>query len=149
MKIIFLCRTGHHTAMLAAGLYLGLIKGSKGLRSAVAGIRGWDNISLKEIGTPFYVGKDKDNNEIYTIGIGRQTTLMERAVHEMINLIGVEQQDRRIINVSQAVTRWTKLGLATKKLHMNSLAKLLFNLGVESELKSVLRVLGKHGFKPC
>ncbi len=149
MKIFFLCRTGHHTSLLAAGLHLGLIKGSKGLRHVVLGIRGWNDINLKDVGTPFYVGMDKDNNEIYTIGIASNSFMMERVVNEIIKLIGIEAEERRIINVSEAVSGWTRIGLAIKKMHLNSLAKMAFNRGIESELKKVQPILRKSNITTC
>lgn len=149
MKIFFLCRTGHHTSLLAAGLHLNLIKEETNLRHIVTHIRGWNDIKPRDIGTPFFVGKDKDGNEVYTIGIGMKSSMMERVINDIINMIGIEPQERRIINVSEAVTAWTKMGLALKKFHLNSLAKLLFYIGIESECKRVIRLMGKSGITTC
>lgn len=149
MKIFFLCRTGHHTSLLAAGVHLELINESTGLRQAVTRIRGWDDIKFKDVGIPFYVGKDKNDNEVYTIGIAMKSSMMERVVNDIIKIIDIKPQERRIINVSDAVTGWTKMGLAVKKFHFNSLAKLLFYIGIESEFKRVIRVLRKSGITTC
>lgn len=148
MKIFFLCRTGHHTALIAAGIYMGLIKGKRNLYETVSRIRGYDKINFKEIGTPYFVGTDNKNNEIFTIGIAKESILMERAIKEFTAILGVHPQDRQVINVSKAVSGWTRLGLIIKKIRLNNLARLFFYLGASKEYNQVEKILLKNGLQP-
>lgn len=148
MKIFFLCRTGHHTSLIAAAIYMGLIKGKRNLQETISRIRGYDKINFNEIGTPFFVGTDDKNNEIFTIGIARESILMERAVKELIAVIGVEPQDRKVINVSKAVSVWTRIGLIIKKIRLNNLARVFFYLGASQEYYQIKRILRNNGLHP-
>lgn len=148
MKIFFLCRTGHHTSLIAAGIYMGLIKGKRNLNETVSRIRGYDKINFKEIGTPFFVGTDKKNNEIFTIGVAKESILMERAIKELTAIIGVEPEDRKVINVSTAISIWTRFGLMIKKIRLNSLARLFFYLGASQEYYEIKKILRKNGLQP-
>lgn len=148
MKIFFLCRTGHHTSLIAAGILTGLITGKRNLHETLSRIRGYDKINFKDIGTPFFVGTDNMNNEIFTIGIAKESILMERAIKELTAIIGVDPQDRRVINVSMAVSAWTRVGLIIKRIRLNNLARLFFYLGTGKEYYQVKKILRQNGLQP-
>ncbi len=141
MKVFFLCRTGHHTSLIAAALLLGSLAERPAFADNLYNITGFDRIEFKDIGTPFYVGNDIKNNEIYTIGISRENQIMARAANDLICLMSSVPDDWQIIDTIPVVSRWTAAGLTVKRLHLNTLARAFFYLGARQEYGGLLKLV--------
>lgn len=144
MKIFFLCRTGSHTSVLAAGIYLNLIAGKSEFKKKIDLLPGFDELDPKQIGKPFFVGRDKNYNDIYTIGVAKENKLMSKAAGELLTIIGAATKEWRIIDMSPAVSKWTVCGLVLRKIHLYSLAKAFFYLGAKREIPRLHKILSQH-----
>lgn len=143
MNIFFLCRTGHHTSIIAALLYLQEIGKNEFSRDLVE-LPGYDQVGQRDVGKPFFVGRGSSNSKIFTLGVSRESRLLARAAHELTGLFGVSPGEFRVVDTSPFVSRWTDLGLFCKRLRLKSLARLFFYLGVRRERVSLAKLLAKE-----
>jgi len=140
MKVFYLCRTGHHTSIIAAALHLGMISLESG-DNKLYDLKGFDDIEFKDIGKPFFVGTDSFNTEIYTVGVWNDSQIMSRAINDLVSLIGLRRGEWQVIDVSPAVSRLTVAGLNLKKFRLKPLAKALVSLGARREIKRLTAYL--------
>lgn len=134
MKFFFLCRTGHHTSLLAAGLYLKFVE-TKTSSEEVSKLPGYNEIEFADIGTPFFVGRDHHNNEVYTIGVSTKPELLSRVVGDLLNLLNKNPADWQVVNFYDCVTPFTRIGIWLKRFKLNHLAILMFRAGMRKELE--------------
>lgn len=132
--------------MLAAGLYLGLLKRKDEVSDFIKSLRGFGHIRYREIGTPYFVGTG-NNVEVYTIGVAKESSLIERAVNELINVIDVDDKEKKVINVSSALSPWTKAGILLRRLHMMAAANWFIQVGARAEVDKVAKLLKRHGME--
>lgn len=135
MKIFYLCRTGHHTSLLAAALRAGLIDENE--TKPWSRLSGFDSINITEVGTPYYVGLDEENREVYTIGVWNENLVMSKAANELISMMGVPRGQWKIIDTTCFISRWTSFGQTMKTWHIKFLAKLICQVGARKEMKSL------------
>lgn len=133
MKVFYLCRTGHHTSLIAAALRLGRLPADPGSAGEIYNIPGFDDMDFKDVGKPYYVGTDSSNVEIYTIGVMRNHAMMARAANDLIGLMGVKYGEWLVIDASRSVSKWTIAGLIFKKLRLRTLARTLIYFGARRE----------------
>jgi len=133
MKIFYLCRTGHHTSLLAAALYAGVIDENE--TRPWSRLSGFDSINITDVGTPYYVGLDEENREVYTIGVWNENLIMSKAANELISLMGVPRGRWKIVDTTSITSRWTCLGQIMKTWHFDFWAKLFCQVGARKEMK--------------
>jgi len=149
MKIFYLCRTGHHTSLVAAAIHLSNTSGGPGYKENVTlynnltRIHGFNKINFRDIGRPFFVGVDEKDNEIYTIGVWKENLLMARAINDLIRLMDDSGQ-WFIIDTSPAISRWTKTGIAFKKMHLDHIAGALLKLGARREIPRLIKIVNEN-----
>lgn len=140
MKIFYLCHTGHHTSLLAAALHTGMIAENQ---KNPWRLRGFDDIKSGDIGTPYYVGTDGNDAEIYTIGVWNENMVMSRTLNDLINLMEIPRGQWKIVDTTSHASRWTIFGHSLKRLGFDSLAKMFFKAGVRKELKGLAAMVKK------
>jgi len=149
MKVFFLCRTGRHTSLLAAALYLGLLKKKPGSNedmhsNDIFGLHGFDANDCRDDGRPFFVGADRDDTEVYTIGVRNVGPIMAKAANDFISLVGTKKGEWCVIDTSPVTSRWTSAGLCLKKMRLYSLARFFFYLGARRELPFLLKLVEEN-----
>ncbi len=141
MKVFYVCRTGHHTSLLAAALHLGILTGKPGDARNIYSLPGFDNNSLNEIGKPFSVRRDDNSTEVYTFGVSKENRLMIRAASELISLIGINPGEWHIIDTSHITSKWTIAGTTVKRVRLHTLSKVFLYLGARKELTRLQNIL--------
>ncbi len=148
MKVFFLCRTGRHTSLLAAALYLGIIKNRTGSTGEIKNtdlysINGFDAGDNSVAGKPFFVGVDSSANEVYTIGVHNEGSIMVRAANDFISLMGIERGEWCVVDTSPLTSGWTTLGYCLKRVGVKSLARLFFGMGARREMAGLLKLVNE------
>ncbi|WP_418790145.1 DUF3189 family protein [Phosphitispora sp. TUW77] len=146
MKVFFICRSGHHTSVIAAFLYLGKLTGSKINNKDIFSLPGFDETDFRDTGRPFFAGTNDVGTEVYTIGALSFGSLLKKAAGEMIKLFNdnTNTAEWQVIDVSLYTSRWTVWGLRIKKLHLRALAKAFFYLGARRETIRLAGFLEKN-----
>ncbi len=134
MKVFFICRSGRHTSVIAAFLYLGRLTGTKVNIEEIFSLPGFDEIDFRETGRPFFAGANSSGTEVYTMGALSYGNMLKRAADEVIKLLNGNNTKWQVIDTSSCVSRWTVWGLRAKRLHLGVLAKVLFFLGARKEI---------------
>lgn len=141
MKVFFICRSGRHTSVIAAFLYLGRLTGTKINSKDIFSLPGFDEIDFREAGRPFFAGADHSGTEVYTIGALSYGSLLKKAANEMIQLFNGNTANWQVIDTSSCVSRWTVWGLRAKRLQPRFLAKAFFCLGARKETRRLAGLL--------
>ena len=149
MKVFYICRTGHHTSLLAAAIHLGMIKDKPRQVADIYNLPGYDDINLSEIGKPYVVGVYGDSQVVYTIGVAKENILLARIADELISLMGVRPGEWQIVDTSDIISRWTLLGQKIKRTHLHTLCKVFFYLGARNEWRYLTKLVQQQGnFNP-
>ncbi len=85
MKIILVGTTAVHHTLVAAHLYLNTIVGPN-----LDILDGYCDMSLDYSGYPLYIGSDENNNQVYTLGLGRLIEVGYQAINDFKQILGVE-----------------------------------------------------------
>lgn len=141
MKIFFLCKTGHHTSLLAANYYLNHLETGNGIR--IKEIPGFNDIKPKSIGTPYFVGKDDKNNEVYTIGVSSQPEIFTRVIGDYLNILGEKPENWDTINLTRITSTYTKLGIMLNYFRLKYLAAYFLGIGANREFAEIQSVISE------
>lgn len=98
MRIIIFDHLGCHAAVLAGSYLAGLL----GPQSSVGDILKLPYFGVYEDVSPgrsFFLGRDKYNNEIYTLGVGHEAGIMTVSAHDLLKILNCKDRVR-IIDVS-------------------------------------------------
>lgn len=110
MKIIYYCSTGRHTSIFMANLHLGNISLKKQYTNEdLSLLKYFGGKSIQE--EPLFIGIDKNNNEIYTIGIPKEKEIMTKLIVSFLNLNGKDCNDIQLIDADAYSNPWIKLGI--------------------------------------
>lgn len=110
MKIIYYCSTGRHTSIFMANLHLSNISLKKRYKSQdLTRLKYFGGASIQE--EPLFIGIDKDNNEIYTIGIPKEKEIMRKLIESFLKLKGKHPKDIQMIDADACSNPWIKLGI--------------------------------------
>lgn len=131
MKVIFIGTTGVHHALVAANLLVG--QGDDGRYSS---LRGFADTGIESSGKPFLVSDDGRGNQVYSLGVGKDLGLAERAMGQFINILGFESSD---IMVKKVPIKGDKLMLLLIALANIGWLKTISNFLAEKLIKWQLR----------
>ncbi|MGI5921398.1 MAG: DUF3189 family protein [Syntrophomonadaceae bacterium] len=88
MKILFIGTTGVHHTLVAAHLFLGRLH-----KSDFHLVEGYADDHLDESGFPILVDDDGKGNQVYALGVGREVQVAERAIGQLVELLGYTSRD--------------------------------------------------------
>lgn len=136
MNILFLGTSGVHHALIAANIYL---------KKPVAdfnSIQNFANVSLESSGFPIYVGKDKQGNQVYSLGAGDVETA-KKSIEDLRNVLGRSANDLVVKPVSiKGENLLSMLNLIPASLGGRLWHKLIPALILKSQLKTICRDIG-------
>lgn len=88
MKVLFLGTTGVHHTLVAAQIY---IKAS--IPYEIYNIPDFADQEKDHAGHPIFVGHDKDGNDIYSLGAGRDVLMAKKSIEEFVGVLGFYPHD--------------------------------------------------------
>lgn len=133
MKILYFCHTGVHSALVGAGIHLGLLpfdySGVK--KEDISRLPHFDGITASEIGTPFYVGKDELGNDVCVFGVNHEKAVFTSAVKELLQLYKINPNSYRVVDILQYNNRWISLGgFLSTFMGWNHLGRAMLLMGI-------------------
>lgn len=94
MNILFLGTSGVHHTLIAANIYL------KKPVTDFNSIPDFANIALESSGFPIYVGQDKEDNQVYSLGAGSDIDMAQKSIEDLRNVLGYSTHDLVVKPVS-------------------------------------------------
>lgn len=93
MKIIYHCYGGTHSSVIAAALHLGLLEKYR-LPSAseLLACPNFDQLTNRDYGRIFYMGKDKRGHKVYVMGCQNSGAVVETALKDFCKIMGIDDQ---------------------------------------------------------
>lgn len=98
MKIIFLDQLGCYAALVAASYFTGVLKEEPILSDIVTLPSFADHTNLLP-GNLFYLGKDKHDNEIFALGVGREGKIITSSIYDLFRILN-KSEIVHVIDVS-------------------------------------------------
>lgn len=88
MKVVFLGTTGVHHTLAAARIY---IDGAE--PSDLCNLDDFADQAKDHTGHPILVGRDKDGNDVYSLGAGRDVLMAKKSIEELVGVLGYYPHD--------------------------------------------------------
>ncbi len=143
MKIFYCCYGSAHSSVVAASIHLGLLPSNRvpTFREFIV-LPHYDKTESFEIGTPFYMGKDEYNSEIFILGMGSERKLVKRAILSFLTHAGINTQDVMIIDTLKNVNLITKIGgFASRRLGLVTIGRPLTILGIQQRYRDFVKLV--------
>lgn len=111
MKIFYHCYAGAHSSVVASALHCGILPLER-LPSLeeITAVPYFDQTSPNLVGTPYFMGHDEYNNEVFFIGMFRRSDLVKRAIYSFFELCEIPQEQSRFIDALHVINLSTKIG---------------------------------------
>lgn len=108
MKIIYHCYGSAHSSIIAAAIHLGHLPIDRTPEvDEIISLPDFDVSRNDSLGHLYYKGRDEHGNEVYTIGMGPEMTLVKQSILDMIELCGHE--DRKEFLFAEALPHINRL----------------------------------------
>lgn len=88
MKVIFLGTTGVHHTLAAARIYIDGVQPSD-----LYDIHEFADQAQDHTGHPILVGRDKQGNDVYSLGAGKDVLMAQKSIEELIGILGFYPHD--------------------------------------------------------
>ncbi|MFO7151622.1 MAG: DUF3189 family protein [Bacillota bacterium] len=151
MKIFYCCYGSAHSSVVAAAIHLGWLPEDRVPElEEIEKLPHYDKTASAEIGTPFFMGKDRKGAEIYIIGMASQRLLVKNAIVSFLQHSGVEPEDVIFVDAIPLVNLKTKIGgILSRRMGLVSVGRPLTIRGIQERyfdfvkmVKEVKRALG-------
>ncbi|MFZ5639725.1 MAG: DUF3189 family protein [Bacillota bacterium] len=120
MKIFYLCPTGLHTALVAAGIHVGRLSPDRPpseyeMHKLFREFRRLDYV----LGKPVFVGIDEKGHEVFTVGVAAEHKMMKKAVEDVFDRVyNSKPGDYLVVDAAHLATGWIRLG-SFFAMHLN------------------------------
>ncbi|PTX64978.1 uncharacterized protein DUF3189 [Melghirimyces profundicolus] len=116
MHIIYQCYGSAHSSVIAAAIHLGKLPSDR-LPSVkeVLELPDFDWAEDRTIGTLFYKGRDENGHAVYTLGLGREWRAALRCIRSMLEILGEDPLQYRLVHALDCITLTTKVGGALSR----------------------------------
>lgn len=116
MNIVYHCYGSAHSSVVAAAIHLGRLPTHRiPTPEEIIALADFDVARNDSLGHLFYKGKDEDGNNVFTIGMGKETELVKRSIQSLIRL---SKKDERTFMFAEAlpnINRVAKIGGALSR----------------------------------
>jgi len=144
MKIFYYCYGSAHTSVVAASIHLGLLP-SNTLPDAsyFERLPHYDKTTSEEIGTPFFMGIDEYNVEIYIIGMTGERELIKNAMVSFLENSGIDtDEELMMVDALQGVNIKTRFGgFASRRLGLVKFGRPLTIKGIQENYHYFVRLV--------
>lgn len=116
MKVVYHCHGGAHSSVVAAHLHLGNIPmAGQVLPETIMALPEFDQATSADWGKPKLLGIDGRGNEVYILGLGRETAVCIRAVTSLFLQLG-KGKEVVFVETLPAIGALTRIGGFTSKV---------------------------------
>jgi hypothetical protein len=88
VKILFIGTTGVHHTLVAANIFLGRLD-----EADFTMIKGYADNYKDLTGFPILISDDGNENQVYTLGVGRELKVAHKAINQFIELLDCSSKD--------------------------------------------------------
>lgn len=144
MKIFYYCFAGSHSSIIAGHIHLGQLPMDRvATISEIYQVKGFDCRHQKELGIPFFLGKDEEDNEIYAIGMGKNRSLALQAIYYLLQDIANPAEWKFYDTVSE-INLLTRIGgFISGTLGWSKVGRPIVALGIQRCYGKLINVV-KH-----
>jgi len=144
MKIFYYCYGSAHTSVVAASIHLGFLP-TNTIPEAFyfENLPYYDRTPSDEIGTPFFMGLDEYNAEIYIIGMDGERELIKNAITSFLKNSGIDTDKELImVNALQSVNIKTRFGgFASRRLGLVKFGRPLTIKGIQENYYNFVKLV--------
>jgi len=143
MKVFYCCYGSAHSSVVAAAIHLGLLPSDR-LPDAkeFLVLPHFDKTESFEIGTPFFMGRDEYNSEVYILGMGGERALIKRAILSFLGHAGIDTRDIMLIDTLRNVNLITKIGgFTSRRLGLVAIGRPLTVFGIKQKYGDFVKLV--------
>lgn len=146
MKIFYLCPSGLHIALVAAGIHLGRLETEKppAVREIIKLVREYRRPAYI-LGRPVFVGCDKAGHEIFTVGVAAEHIIMKKAINDIFEQVyKIIPGAYLVVDTVSLANCWVRMGsYISLRLHLNDIGEKLCVYGVKKSYGNIVRIVQK------
>jgi len=142
MKIFYACFAGTHSSVIAGYIHLKRLPADRIPRVAeIMAVKEFDSRSKKECGSPYYLGRDEADNEVFVIGLGKDRALGFQTIYYFL-----EERDRlaewKFFDTLAEINLLTRVGgFLSGNLKFKRLGRYLAALGIQKCYRRLVRLV--------
>ncbi len=108
MRIVFLDQLGVYASCVAAAYYLRQV-GKEPTIAEILSLPHFADHQDLHTGKLYYAGKNSSRDNVYTLGVGGAGKLIRVSAENLLNILGLKQDEIRLIDVSDCNTWGVKI----------------------------------------
>ncbi|MDI6871294.1 MAG: DUF3189 family protein [Bacillota bacterium] len=111
MNVVYHCYGSAHSSVTAAAIHLGLLpRDRRPTEAELLAVPRFDRTLTRELGTPFFVGRDRAGRGVYALGRGRAARLVLNCLESLVELEGASPVAVVMINALPRLSLVTTVG---------------------------------------
>jgi hypothetical protein len=111
VKVVYHCYGSAHSSVTAAAIHLDLLPRNRlPTRAQLLAVPRFDRTLTRELGTPFFLGRDQAGREVYALGRGPAARLVLNCLESLVEIIGASPVAVVAINALPSASRLTTVG---------------------------------------
>lgn len=145
MKVFYYCYGSAHSSVVAAAIHLGYLPINRiPVATEFNKLPHYDKTKSSEIGTPIFMGRDNEGNEIFIIGMGRERGLVKKTIISFLNYNEKDIEDILMVNTLKNVNIKTKIGgFLSRGLGFVSLGRPLTIKGIQEKYQNFVDMVAE------
>jgi hypothetical protein len=143
MKIFYCCYGSAHSSVVAASIHLGLLPVERIPTSKeIEHLPHYDKTESFEIGTPFFMGRDEYDSEIFILGMASERKLIKKAILSFLKHLSLDTQDLMMIDALKNVNLLTKIGgFTSRRLGLVRIGRPLTIIGIQQKYRHFVKLV--------
>ncbi|MGE5552620.1 MAG: DUF3189 family protein [Betaproteobacteria bacterium] len=111
MKVVYHCYGSAHSSVTAAAIHLGLLPRDRyPTRAELLAVPRFDRTLTRELGTPFFLGRDGAGRDVYALGRGPAARLVVNCLESLVEITGASPVEVVLINALPTASLITTIG---------------------------------------
>ncbi|NLW46948.1 MAG: DUF3189 family protein [Firmicutes bacterium] len=142
MRLFYYCYGRAHSSVVAGLIHLNRLPRDRVPNvNEIISAPGFDQSNQPDIGIPYFLGKDRHNNEVFIIGFGSAPDLGLQTIYYLLAQMG-NPLEWKFYNSLASIGWLTKIGgFISKKLKVSSIGKYLAALGIQNSYSSLVELV--------
>lgn len=143
MKLFYYCYGRAHSSVIAGWIHLNRLPSDRipSIKEILA-IPEFDWSNSEDFGEPYFLGKDKNDNEVFIIGFGGEPALGLQTIFFLLERFG-DPNEWKFYNSLSSIGWLTKIGgFISKKLKITPVGKYLAALGIQKSYFNLVKLVG-------
>ena len=148
MKVFYYCYGSAHSSVISAAIHTGMLNPTLIPSSdEIINLPHYDKTSNPEIGTAFFFGYDKMDNEIYIIGMKSEKEIVLQSIQSLLQNVGIPGTNYIFINTLTHVNFITRIGgFLSRKLGLIFPGRLFTVYGLQRSYFSFVKMVKQTKF---